>query len=113
MRRMAGSFGLAGRSRLTRQVDRSNKPARMGAPNLGATTMLWFVALLLMVADTTPRADKYFKITVVDEQTCRGVPLVELRTTNNLRYVTDSNGIVAFHKPGLMTRTVSFTVMCT
>ncbi|MHC4559345.1 MAG: hypothetical protein ACYTFW_22820, partial [Planctomycetota bacterium] len=45
---------------------------------------------------------KYFKIQVEDRQTGRGVPLVELRTVNNIRYFTDSNGIVAFFEPGLM-----------
>lgn len=52
----------------------------------------------------------YFAIQVVDRQTGRGVPLVELRTTNHLRYVTDSHGIVAFHEPGLMDRDVFFHV---
>jgi len=46
--------------------------------------------------------DKYFKIQVVDRLTGRGVPLVQLRTTGNIRYYTDSSGIVAFHEPGLM-----------
>jgi len=53
---------------------------------------------------------KYFKIQVVDRQTGRGVPLVELRTTNNTRYFTDSNGIVAYYEPGLMDREVFFFV---
>ena len=53
---------------------------------------------------------KYFKIQVVDRQTGRGVPLVELRTTNNIRYFTDSNGIAAFYEPGLMDRDVFFFV---
>ena len=53
---------------------------------------------------------KYFKIQVVDRQTGRGVPLVELRTVNNIRYFTDSNGIVAFYEPGLMDRDVFFFV---
>jgi hypothetical protein len=61
-------------------------------------------------ADPGPRADKYYKITVVDEQTGRGVPLVELRTVNNLRFSTDSNGVVAFREPGLMDQTVYFHV---
>jgi hypothetical protein len=52
----------------------------------------------------------YFRIQVVDDQTSRGVPLVELRTVSNLRYVTDSNGVVAFYEPGLMDRTVFFHV---
>jgi len=53
---------------------------------------------------------EYFTIQVVDRQTGRGVPLVELRTTNNLRLFTDSNGIVAFREPGLMDREVFFFV---
>jgi len=56
------------------------------------------------------RSSSYFKIQVVDRQTGRGVPLVELRTTNNIRYFTDSNGIVAFYEPGLMDREVFFFV---
>ena len=52
----------------------------------------------------------YFKIQVLDRQTGRGVPLVELRTVNNIRYITDSNGIVAFYEPGLMDGEVFFFV---
>jgi len=55
-------------------------------------------------------SNKYFKIQVVDRQTGRGVPLVELQTTNNTRYFTDSNGIVAYYEPGLMDREVFFFV---
>jgi hypothetical protein len=53
---------------------------------------------------------RYFKIQVVDRQTGRGVPLVELRTVSNIRYFTDSNGIVAFYEPGLMDKDVFFFV---
>ena len=53
---------------------------------------------------------KYFKIQVLDRQTGRGVPLIELRTTTNIRYFTDSHGIVAFYEPGLMDREVFFFV---
>jgi hypothetical protein len=67
-----------------------------------------------VVADTRntalPPADLYFQIQVVDEQTGRGVPLVELETVNHLRYVTDSAGRVAFHEPGLMEQPVYFFV---
>ncbi|MEP0842653.1 MAG: hypothetical protein HRF43_08065 [Phycisphaerae bacterium] len=55
-------------------------------------------------------AGKYFAIQVVDDQTGRGVPLVELRTVNEIRHYTDSNGYVAFHEPGLMGRKVFFFV---
>jgi hypothetical protein len=52
----------------------------------------------------------YFKITVVDEETGRGVPLVELKTVNQMAYYTDSSGIVAFLEPGLMGQKVFFHV---
>jgi hypothetical protein len=51
-----------------------------------------------------------FAIKVVDEQTGRGVPLVELKTINNILFVTDSNGLIAFDEPGLMNREVFFYV---
>jgi len=51
-----------------------------------------------------------FRITVVDSQTGRGVPLVELATVNGIVCVTDSAGVVAFDEPGLMNREVFFTV---
>jgi hypothetical protein len=102
-------------------MDSGNGPSTMETPNprpraaarglTGAIPVhLPLFLALLFAADAAPRADKYFLITVVDEQTGRGVPLVELRTTNNLRYYTDSNGVVAFHEPGLMDQTVFFHV---
>jgi len=57
-------------------------------------------------ADTTA----YFGIRVIDEQTGRGVPLVELKTVNDVRYVTDSAGRIAFCEPELMGREVFFHV---
>jgi len=54
--------------------------------------------------------EEYFTIHVVDVATGRGVPLVELKTVNNIRFYTDSNGIVAFGEPGLMDREVFFHV---
>src|SRR4029079_16823024 len=66
--------------------------------------------LLLLAALVAAEPDRPFAITVVDAQTGRGVPLVELKTVHGLRLVTDSNGIVAFHEPGLMDQTVFFHV---
>jgi hypothetical protein len=57
-----------------------------------------------------PLSNQYFAIEVVDEQTGRGVPMVELQTTNGTRYYTDSGGLVAFYEPGLMGRRVFFGV---
>jgi hypothetical protein len=66
--------------------------------------------LLLMLSLLSVAPAQPFAITVVDAQTGRGVPLIELRTVNGIRYVTDSNGIVAFHEPGLMEQDVFFHV---
>ncbi len=52
----------------------------------------------------------YFKIQVVDKETGRGVPLVELKTTNSICYYTDNNGIIAFYEPGLMDQKVFFYI---
>jgi hypothetical protein len=53
---------------------------------------------------------RVFRIQIIEEGTGRGVPLVELRTVNQIRYFTDSNGIVAFDEPGLLGRKVFFTI---
>jgi hypothetical protein len=55
-------------------------------------------------------AGRYFAIEVIDEQTGRGVPMVELQTTSGTRYYTDSSGLVAFYEPGLMGKRVFFGV---
>lgn len=52
----------------------------------------------------------YFGIRVVDQETGRGVPLVELKTVHGVRYYTDSAGWVAFLEPGLMNQGVFFSV---
>lgn len=57
-----------------------------------------------------PLASDYFRLRVVDEQTGRGVPLVEVRTVDGARYYTDSAGLVAFYEPGQMDRDVFFYV---
>src|SRR5688500_16386929 len=72
--------------------------------------LLAAVVFSVTVMSANPRNDPYFKITVVDEATGRGVPLIELRTTNNLTYYTDSAGVVAFHEPGWMGQPVFFYV---
>src|SRR5579884_4144178 len=53
-------------------------------------------------AEPAPDPGRYFAIEVVDAQTGRGVPMVELKTTSSAVYYTDSNGLVAFYEPGLM-----------
>src|SRR6266567_4765987 len=61
-------------------------------------------------AAASSESSRYFAIQVVDEQTGRGVPMVELQTTSSVRFYTDSNGLVAFYEPGLMNQKVWFGV---
>jgi hypothetical protein len=65
---------------------------------------------LALPASAAQRPADYFKIIVVDQDLGRGVPLVELRTTYEVSYYTDSNGIVAFYEPGLMNQAVWFSI---
>jgi hypothetical protein len=55
-------------------------------------------------------AADWAEIRVLDADTKRGVPLVQLETVNGLSFVTDNAGRIAFHEPGLMGREVFFTV---
>jgi hypothetical protein len=79
---------------------------RMAFRILGTTAAVAIVASVGLAAGA---ADP-FEIAVLDEDTGRGVPLVELTTTNGVRYCTDSAGVVAFHEPGLMGTRVHFLV---
>ena len=73
--------------------------------------LLPFLLCLLAFAPRLQAAPAdYFQITVVDADTERGVPLVELKTVNAERFYTDSNGVVALNEPDLMGRKVWFSV---
>lgn len=83
----------------------------------GTSLLLRAVALssgivAAMAALTTAADDalRPFGIRVVDDATGRGVPLVVLRTTSNLEFVTDSNGYVAIDEPDLLGQKVFFGV---
>jgi hypothetical protein len=65
---------------------------------------------LSQAASPTVSPVRYFAIQIVDQQTGRGVPMVELQTTSSVRYYSDSNGLVAFCEPGLMNKRVWFGV---
>src|SRR5438067_2466448 len=72
--------------------------------------LLLFASAVCVAEAPATQPARYFAIEVVDEQTRRGVPMVELLTTSAIRYYTDSNGLVAFDEPGLMNRKVYFGV---
>jgi hypothetical protein len=61
------------------------------------------------LANPVPLPSQRFRLKVVDAQTGRGVPLVEVATPN-ATYQTDSGGLVAFHDPALMGTTVQFNL---
>ena len=71
---------------------------------LEVMAMIPLVALLGGTGISADEGDSpnWFEIAVVDSETGRGIPLVELRTTDGVRYVTDSAGRVAIWEPGLM-----------
>src|SRR5258708_24971603 len=58
----------------------------------------------------TTQPSRYFTIQVIDEQTGRGVPLVELKTVSSMRYYTDSAGLVAIDDPQYMDHEVFFSL---
>lgn len=70
--------------------------------------VLPWLAVALALSANPPLAP--FVIEVIDDQTGRGVPLVELTTTTKVTYLTDSAGLVAFDEPGLMHQRVFFHV---
>jgi hypothetical protein len=79
------------------------------------STLALRLAIMLLLAPrpyalAAPQASRCFAIEVVDEQTGRGVPMVELQTTSSVRYYTDSGGLIAFEEPGLMGKKVYFGV---
>ena len=75
---------------------------------LHPATFLIPLALLPHYAHAAP--GDYFRISVVDADTGRGVPLVELTTTHQVRYVSDSNGVVAVGDPELFGQKIYFSI---
>ena len=69
------------------------------------------LTLLALACLATQVSEAPFRIDCVDTETGRGVPLVQLRTTSQHVYISDSNGVVAFDEPDLMGREVWFHVL--
>ncbi|MCA9018188.1 MAG: hypothetical protein KDA77_22895, partial [Planctomycetaceae bacterium] len=66
--------------------------------------------ILILCSPRLLQAAGYFQIQVIDAETERGIPLVELETVNQILHVTDSNGIIVFDEPGLMNQEVYFFI---
>jgi hypothetical protein len=84
--------------------------ARLTAPRMGLLLVPLVASGICRAAAPMEPPGRFFAIEVVDEQTGRGVPMVELQTTSSARYYTDSAGLVAFDEPGLMDKKVFFGV---
>ncbi|MEX0611369.1 MAG: hypothetical protein WD738_20035 [Pirellulales bacterium] len=63
------------------------------------------------VRSSAERPDKPCAIQVIDRESGWPVPLVELRTTHNVRFITDNAGRVAFDLPELMGQETWFSVI--
>lgn len=71
--------------------------------------------LLLALSAFAPSApamepSDFFEIQVIDQETGRGIPLVELVTVDDVRRVTDNAGRVAYFEPGHAGRTIFFHI---
>lgn len=73
--------------------------------------ILLFLSFGILITQLTAKSfSPYHAIHVVDNTTNRGVPLVTLKTMNDVEYVTDSQGYIAFHEEYLMDKTVWFYI---
>jgi len=71
---------------------------------------LLFAAVGAICHVATAAPGDYFRIHVVDRDTSRGVPLIQVTAPAGLQHFTDSAGMVAFHEPAYMGQQVHFTV---
>jgi hypothetical protein len=86
-------------------------PMRAPIQLVGALfTFASLAAALPLRAEETPAARPLCRIAVVEKSTGWPVPLVELQTTHNVRFITDNAGVVAFDLPELMGRETWFDV---
>ena len=77
-------------------------------PSLLTVVPLWFAVATLPVAASGVEP---CRIEVVEKGTGWPVPLVELRTLHQVRFVTDNAGVIAFDLPELMGRETWFDVI--
>ncbi len=74
--------------------------------------MLWLLLVgpeFTVVLDAAER-EFPFEIRVIDSETQRGVPLVELITVDDVRHITDNAGRIAYSEPGQVDETIFFRI---
>src|SRR5689334_12427251 len=67
--------------------------------------------LILLLLPTGARAMAPCELRVIEKTSGWPVPLVELRTTHNVRLVTDNAGVIALDLPEVMGRETWFEVI--
>lgn len=67
-------------------------------------------SLTLTSSHSVGKQPAAFHIQVVDSETRRGVPLVELRTVNDVKFITDSAGNIAIRDADLLDQQIYFHV---
>ncbi|WP_237225668.1 hypothetical protein [Rubinisphaera sp. JC750] len=76
----------------------------------GPFSGLLLVCTVLSAYSAAAADERPFGIQIIDEQTGRGVPLVELTTVNRVTFITDSAGWAAIDEPSLNGQRVFFSV---
>ena len=80
-------------------------------PHRALAGLLVFVTVgTVRIASAAGVADAC-RVVVTDQESGWPVPLVELRTTHHMRFVTDNAGVIALNDPSLMNREVWFSVI--
>jgi hypothetical protein len=69
------------------------------------------IALAAAAQEARPANSQLCRIEIVDRSNGWPVPLVELRTTHNARFISDNAGVIAFDLPECMRRETWFTVI--
>jgi hypothetical protein len=77
---------------------------------LVSLVIAWMIASVLLWSRADARTIEYFVVRVVDEETGRGVPLVELKFPNEVKYWTDSAGVAAIDEPSFSGREVFIAI---
>lgn len=80
----------------------------MTIPHITAILAFSLVATLAPTHAAEP--PKPFKIEVVDKENGWPIPLAILKTTNDVQFITDNAGVIAFDMPGLLDREVWFNI---
>src|SRR5258705_3034233 len=71
---------------------------------------VFLIGLCVFAKSAIADASRPFALRIVDDQTGRGVPLVELKTTSSVRFYTDSAGYAAIDDPSLLGHKIFFYV---